>query len=85
MLGAKIAHFAIEPGNNMLDTPANTNIKSTSGINEKLDVAIRLDSQPVTTTPIFDSVTSAFSLLFLLLLQKQSLEVQIKMKLYLPC
>ena len=61
MLGAKIAHFAIEPGNNMLDTPANTNIKSTSGINEKLDVAIRLDSQPVTTTPIFDSVTSAFN------------------------
>lgn len=45
----------------MLDTPANTNIKSTSGINEKLDVAIRLDSQPVTTTPIFDSVTSAFN------------------------
>ena len=61
MLGAKIAHFAIEPGNNMLDTPANTNIKSTRGINEKLDVAIRLDSQPVTTTPIFDSVTSAFN------------------------
>ena len=28
MLGAKIAHFAIEPGNNMLDTQANKNIKT---------------------------------------------------------